>query len=391
MSLREDVRAEALRLLDWWAGHLVDDRGGFYGEVDADDQPVLDASKSIILNTRLLWFFSAMAGWSGDARALTLAKRAADYIRTHFHDAEQGGLYWLLDAAGQPEDTRKQAYAQGFAVYAFAEYHYATGDPAALVFARDLQALIEAKYWDVERGGYIEALDRQWDPPADQRLSDKDLDAPKTMNTHLHVLEAYTRLHGVAPTDGTRTALRRILSLFLERFAGTDGHLRLFFDMAWNDLSRSVSYGHDIEASWLIWEAAEALGDEVSLMRARPIVLALAETARREGMNAAGAFSYEKGHDGHLDPDGEWWEQAEALVGFINAWQMTGEANWLEAAEQVWAYTKAQYGGGGTSEWTWYAASAPKDRIYKAGQKAGMWKCPYHNGRAMIELDHRLA
>jgi mannobiose 2-epimerase len=387
MKLREDARAEGMRLLDWWAAHLVDARGGFYGEIDANDQPVLDAPKSVILNTRLLWFFSAMAKWSGDARAAGLARRAADYIRTYFYDAEQGGLYWLLRADGQTKDTRKQAYAQAFAVYAFAEYHEATGDGDALAFARNLQALIEAKYWDSERGGYIEALDRAWNPPADQRLSDKDLDAPKTMNTHLHVLEAYSRLHGVAPREDTRAALHRILTLFLDRFADSDGHLRLFFDMAWNDLTRSISYGHDIEASWLIWEAAEGLGDQALLERARPIVLALAETARREGMSEDGAFSYEKSFDGHTDPDGEWWEQAEALVGFVNAWQMTGEANWLEAAAKVWAYTKTQYGAGGATEWTWYASSAPKERIYKAGQ----WKCPYHNGRAMIELDHRYA
>jgi mannobiose 2-epimerase len=341
-----------------------------------------DAPKSIILNTRLLWFFSAKAG----PRALPLAKRAADYIFEYFHDPEQGGLYWLLEADGQPVDTRKQAYAQAFAVYAFAEYHHATGDAAALAFARDLQALIEAKYWDVVWGGYIEALDRNWNSPADQRLSDKDIDAPKTMNTHLHVLEAYSRLHAVAPTDETEVALHRILTAFLDRFTAPDGHLRLFFDMDWNDLTRSVSYGHDIEASWLIWEAAEALGDEALLARARPIVLALAETTRREGLSPVGALAYEKGHDGHLDSDGEWWQQAEALVGFVNAWQMTGEAGWLKAAERVWAYTKAQYGAAGDSDWTWYAASAPRAKIYKAG----MWKCPYHNGRAMIELDRRL-
>ncbi|MFT4074561.1 MAG: AGE family epimerase/isomerase [Asticcacaulis sp.] len=386
MSLREEARAEGLRLLDWWARHLVDDRGGFYGEVDGDDRPVPAASKSIILNTRLLWFFSAMAGWSGDVRAAGLAQRAADYIHAHFYDSEQGGLYWLLTADGRPEDTRKQAYAQAFAVYAFAEYHHATGDAAALAFACDLQALIEARYWDVAHGGYIEALDRNWTPPADQRLSDKDLDAPKTMNTHLHVLEAYGRLHMVAPTDETEAALRRILTVFLDRFAGPDGHLRLFFDMAWRDLTRSVSYGHDIEASWLIWEAAEALGDKALLARARPVVLALAETARREGMNAAGALAYEKGFDGHLDPDGEWWEQAEALVGFVNAWQMTGEDGWRAAAETIWDYTRAQYGVGSKTEWTWYATSARRAKIYKAGQ----WKCPYHNGRAMIELHRRL-
>jgi mannobiose 2-epimerase len=387
MSLREEVHAEGLRLLDWWADHLVDGvGGGFHGEVDADDRPVAGAPKSIILNTRLLWFFSAMVAWCDDARALTLAHRAADYIRAHFHDATQGGLYWCLDADGHPTDAKKQAYAQAFTVYAFAEYYHATGNAAALTFAQGLQALIEVKYWDVERGGYIEALTCDWQPLADLRLSEKDIDAPKTMNTHLHVLEAYSRLHIVAPSEGTRAALHRILTVFLERFAAPDGHLRLFFDMGWHDLTRSVSYGHDIEASWLIWEAAEALGDEALLTRARPVVLALAETARREGLSPDGAMRYEKGHDGHLDADGEWWEQAEALVGFANAAQMTGDAGWLGSAQIVWAYTKAQYDASGASEWTWYATSAARGKIYKAG----MWKCPYHNGRAMIELDRRL-
>jgi mannobiose 2-epimerase len=386
MSLRADARAEGLRLLDWWAGHLVDEaRGGFLGEIDADDQPVPEAPKGVILNTRLLWFFSAMADWSGDVRALDLAHRAAGYIRERFLDGEQGGLYWLLDAEGQPLDSKKQAYAQAFAVYALAEYYHATQDTAARVFACELQALIEARFWDGARGGYIEALSRDWQALSDLRLSDKDQSAPKTMNTHLHVLEAYTRLHAVAASGDTEAALRRVLSVMLERFTGSDGHLRLFFDMDWTDRTASVSYGHDIEASWLIWEAAEALGDEALLTRARPVVLALAESAR-EGLSAEGALAYETSHDGHLDRDGEWWGQAEALIGFVNAWQMTGDAGWLETADRVWAYTKAQYGAGGANEWTWYAANAGRDKIYKAG----LWKCPYHNGRAMIELDRCL-
>ena len=392
MSLRTDARTEAMRLLDWWAGHLVDEaRGGFLGEVDADDQPVPDAPKGVILNTRLLWFFSAMADWSGDVRALNLAHRAAGYIRQRFLDGEHGGLYWLLDAEGQPLDSKKQAYAQAFAVYAFAEYYHATQDAAALAFARDLQALIEARFWDEAQGGYIEALSRDWQALSDLRLSDKDQSAPKTMNTHLHVLEAYTRLHAVAPSGDTQAALQRVLTVMLERFAGEDGHLRLFFDMNWTDRTVSVSYGHDIEASWLLWEAAEALGDEALRTQARPVVLALAESARHEGLSAEGALAYEKSHDGHLDRDGEWWGQAEALVGFVNAWQMTGDAVWLETADKVWAYTQAHYGAGGANEWTWYAASVGREKIYKAGQyKAGIWKCPYHNGRAMIELDRRL-
>ncbi|ESQ94012.1 AGE family epimerase/isomerase [Asticcacaulis benevestitus] len=387
MSLRDDARAEGLRLLDWWANHLIDEaRGGFLGEIDADDQPVPEAPKGVILNTRLLWFFSAMADWSGDVRALDLAHRAAAYIRERFLDGEHGGLYWLLDAAGQPLDSKKQAYSQAFAIYAFAEYYHATRDAAALAFARDLQALTEARFWDEAQGGYIEALSRDWLPLSDQRLSEKDVAAPKTMNTHLHVLEAYTRLHAVASCGGTEACLRRVLSVMLERFTGRDGHLRLFFDMDWTDRTTRVSYGHDIEASWLIWEAAEVLGDETLRTQVRPVVLALAESARREGLNAEGALAYETSHDGHLDRDGEWWGQAEALIGFVNAWQMTDDTTWMEAADKVWLYTKAQYGAGGANEWTWYAASAEREKIYKAG----IWKCPYHNGRAMIELDRRL-
>ena len=387
MSLRTDARAEGLRLLDWWVGHLVDEaHGGFLGEIDADDQPVPEAPKGVILNTRLLWFFSAMAGWSDDVRALNLAHRAVAYIREHFLDGEHGGLYWLLDAEGRPLDNKKQAYAQAFAIYALAEYYHVTQDTEALAFACDLQVLIERRFRDEAQGGYIEALSRDWRPLSDPRLSDKDQSAPKTMNTHLHVLEAYTRLHAVAASGDTKAALRRVLSVMLERFTGSDGHLRLFFDMDWSDRTTSVSYGHDIEASWLIWKAAEVLGDEGLLTQARLVVLALAESARREGLSAEGALAYEKSHDGHLDGDGEWWGQAEALIGFVNAWQMTGDTTWLETADKVWAYTTAHYGAGGTNEWTWYAASAPRDKIYKAG----LWKCPYHNGRAMIELDRRL-
>ena len=392
MSLRADARAEGLRLLDWWADHLVDEaRGGFLGEIDADDQPVPDAPKGVILNTRLLWFFSAMADWLGDARALNLAHRAAGYIRERFLDGEQGGLYWLLDAEGQSLDDKKQAYAQAFAIYALAEYYHATQDETALAFASELQALIERRFWDKAQGGYIEALSRDWQPLFDPRLSDKDIAVPKTMNTHLHVLEAYTRLHVVAASEDTEAALRRVLTVMLERFAGSDGHLRLFFEMDWTDRTTSVSYGHDIEASWLIWEAAEVLGDAILRTQARPVVLALAESARREGLSTDGALAYETSHDGQIDRDGEWWGQAEALIGFVNAWQMTGDTAWLETADKVWAHTKAQYGAGGTNEWTWYAASAGREKIYKAEQyKAGMWKCPYHNGRAMIELDRRL-
>ncbi|HEX7800388.1 MAG TPA: AGE family epimerase/isomerase, partial [Asticcacaulis sp.] len=215
-TLRLEARAEADAILRWWRVHAPDPGGGFYGEIDASGRPVAEAPRAAILNARLLWFFSA----SGEA---ALARRAADYLNAHLFDREQGGVYWSVDAAGAPLDTKKQTYAQAFALYGFAEYYAATGDAAALAAARGLRDLIETRFRDAERGGYIEALTRDGAPLADPRLSDKDMDAPKTMNTHLHVLEAYTRLHQVAPDAATQAALRGAAQVFLDRFVGPEG------------------------------------------------------------------------------------------------------------------------------------------------------------------------
>ena len=383
--LRDEVRVEAARIFAWWARHMPDKAyGGFHGEIDAHDRPVADAAKSVILNTRLLWFFSAMAIHLKSAEALALAHRAAGYIRDHFLDRDHGGVVWRLDSRGRVLDGRKQAYAQAFALYGFSEYFAATGDAAALMTARDLQGLIESRFRDPGHGGYVEALGRDWSASGDQRLSDRDVDAPKTMNSHLHILEAYSRLHAVAPDTSSRLCLAGIIGVFVARFA-TGRHLRLFRAMDWSDRTLSVSYGHDIEASWLIWEAAQALGDAETTARVRPVVLALARATLDEGFNAMGGLSYECRFDGAIDPDGEWWGQAEGLVGFVNAWQMTGEAAFLTAAERLWSTIKAQYRDG-DHEWTWYARDAHHPPMYRAGA----WKCPYHNGRAMLELEKRL-
>jgi mannobiose 2-epimerase len=386
-DLRREAKAEARHILAWWRTHMPDAAGGFHGEVDADGRPVPDAPRSVILYTRMLWFFSAMATYLESDEALVLAHRAAAYIRMHFVDPDHGGLYWRLDCRGQVIDAKKQGYAQAFGVYAFAEYVRATGDQGALGLARQLQRDIEEHFRDSRHDGYVEALSAYWRDPGDQRLSDKDADCPKSMNTHLHLLEAYTLLHSVAPDEVSRAALYRTLDIFAKRFAGgADGHLRLFFDMDWTDRTAAVSYGHDIEASWLMWEAAGTLHDRDVTARVRPLVLGLAQAALKDGMNGRGGLAYERGFDGHFDPDGEWWGQAEGMIGFVNAWQITGERGYLDAAAGLWEYLKAQYKAGSGGEWTWYGADAGRPPVGLAGQ----WKCPYHNGRAMIELDRRL-
>lgn len=378
-TLRQEARAEADAILRWWSENAPDPSGGFYGEIDASGQPVPGAPKAAILNARMLWFFAAAGG-------TTLAQRAADYLKAHLFDKEHGGVFWTVDAQGRTRDTKKQAYAQAFALYGFAEYYAATGDETALATARAMRDLIETRFWDAERGGYIEALTRDWAAVNDPRLSDKDMDAPKTMNTHLHVLEAYTRLHQVAPDAATRAALRRAMEVFIDRFMGSDGHLRLFFDMDWTDRTEAISYGHDIEASWLLWEAAETLDDPALIARARPHVLALARATLEQGVLDHGGIAYERGFDGRLDPDGEWWGQAEGLVGFVNAFQMTGDDAFAMAALRLWERLKTSYGAARDSEWTWYARDAKRP----PQAFLSLWKCPYHNGRAMLELVKRL-
>ncbi|EGF91564.1 mannose-6-phosphate isomerase [Asticcacaulis biprosthecium C19] len=386
-NLRIEARREAETLMRWWADRAPDEvNGGFHGEIDAAGQPVAEAPKSIILNTRLLWFFSATAVYLGSDEARALAERAYAYLRDHFLDPDHGGVYWLLDTKGQVIDAKKQGYAQAFAVYALAEYYGATGEPGALTLARHLQRDIEDRFWDPQYRGYVEALSAYWHPIDDPRLSDKDADSPKTMNTHLHILEAYANLHRVAPDDASHHALRRALTIFADRFADDGRHLKLFFGMDWSNHSQAVSYGHDIEAAWLMWEGAEVLSDATLATRIRTLTIGLSRATLEEGFSAKGGLSYEKSFDGHLDPDGEWWGQAEGLVGFVNAWQMTGDEDFLDAAGRLWRYLKDQYGAARGSEWTWYSADAARPPVYAAG----MWKCPYHNGRAMIELDRRL-
>jgi mannobiose 2-epimerase len=391
-TLRREARAEAERLLHWWGANIADDADGFHGEIGSDDKPVPAAPRSAILYTRLLWFFSAMGAHLKSDEALVLARRAADYLSNRFIDPDHGGLYWMLDARGQVIDARKHAYVQAFGVYAFAEHARVTNDKDSLKLARDLQREIEERFWDHQRGGYIEAMSAFWHEPGDQRLSDKDADCPKTMNTHLHILEAYTGLHRAAPTERTHAALHRALGVFIDRFVDPQsGQLRLFYTMDWSDQTHAVSFGHDIEASWLIWEAALVLNDREMQARVKPLSLALAMATLAEGRNAHGGLSYERkfpdadGRD-HLDPAGEWWGQAEGLVGLVNAWQLNGDPLYLDAAEQLWAHLKAQFGAGQGHEWTWYARNSGHQPMVKAGQ----WKCPYHNGRAMIELDQRL-
>ncbi|MBU2884730.1 AGE family epimerase/isomerase [Gilvimarinus agarilyticus] len=374
-------------ILSFWQEKMVDEtRGGFYGRIDGQGQLHVDADKAIILNTRILWTFSAAYRQTNDAAHLAIADRAYDYLTSYFFDTEQGGVYWSLDCEGQVTEDKKQVYAQAFAIYALSEYHQVSPQRDALKLAQGLFQLLEQHSYDASRNGYYEAFDREWGVIDDVRLSEKDMNATKTMNTHLHILEAYTNLYRVWKDDQLGQRLKNLIELMSSTFISASDHFNLFFDDDWTLLSDEISYGHDIEGSWLLAEAAEVLGDDVLTEQTNLLALKMADAAM-EGLDSDGGLMNEASPHGLTDTDKHWWPQAEALVGLVNAWQVSGKDSYLEQANQIWTFTKANIIDP-SGEWFW-RVKRQGERV-ESEDKAGPWKCPYHNGRAMLELINRL-
>lgn len=377
-------------ILRFWLDKMVDqEHGGFYGRIDGHEHLHADAEKGAILNARILWAFSAAYRVLGDKTYLEAASRAKHYIIDYFIDPEYGGVYWSLDCNGKPLDTKKQFYAIGFAIYGMSEYARATGDAEALKVAIDLYRCIEEHALDHEYNGYIEAMTRDWQPIADMRLSELDANYPKSQNTHLHIIEPYTNLYRVWKSDELKASLHNLIDIFTDRILNPETHhLDLFFDMDWKRGAGALeSYGHDIECSWLIHEAALVLGDAEVLKKMEPIVEMVAK-ASEKGLNADGSMVHEANLDtGYVDSDLHWWVQAEAVVGFFNIYQYFGDESALQKAQHCWTYIKENLIDNENGEWHW---SRRKDGTLNLDDdKAGFWKCPYHNSRMCLEIIER--
>lgn len=385
--LRDEAAAELDHILAWWLANMTDrERGGFYGRRDGYGRLDSQADKGAVLNARILWTFSAAARATGEPAYRTAADRAFDYLSTHFWDTEHGGIFWSLDPLGQPSNTKKQVYAQAFALYAFAEYGRLANCKQSLQLAEELFLLLESRTLDPVYNGYFEAFTRDWRRLDDGRLSDKDANEAKTQNTHLHLLEAYTLLYRVAPSAAVGRALHNLILLFLDRFIDpASGHIGLFFAENWQLKSNTISFGHDIEASWLLSDAARALNEPALTARLLPVVEQMADAILREAVLPDGSVANERhGPNGPLDSGRVWWVQAEALAGFLYAARQTGREDFRHAAFGVWQFIRDRQKDRVDGEWHWLigADDAPDRRE----DKAGFWKCPYHNGRAMIGL-----
>lgn len=377
-------------LLPFWSTKMVDKvNGGFYGRIDNDNKVYPDAEKGGILNARILWTYSSAYRIFKDTSYLRLATRAKDYILAHFIDKQFGGAYRSVNSKGEPEDIRKQTYTMSFFIYGLAEYSRATGDKETLKVAKDIFEDLEKYVLDKESNGYFEVFARDWTRSHDMLIGEKTVNDQKTMNTSLHLMEAYTNLYRVWPDKRMADRLKNMVELFLDKILDKKtSHLICFLDKNWNKTSTIDSYGHDIEASWLLCEAATLLGDPALLARVKEVSIKIANAAA-EGIQPDGSVIDEKNYaTGMLRTERSWWPQVEAVVGYMNAYELTGNEKYLDYSINNWNYIKTHFvdnkNGG------WFSSVSEKGVVNK-GDKGGFWICPYHNGRMCMEIIERIS
>lgn len=372
-------------ILPFWLNKMQDmNNGGFYGCIDGNNTLHQNANKGAILNSRILWTFSAAYRLLKNPEYKKTAERAFEYMKEFFIDKTYGGIYWELDYKGYPVSRKKQTYVQGFALYGFSEFYRATGNIESLELSKELFYLIE-KFKDHQYGGYNEAFSEDWNPIDDVRLSIKDANEKKTMNTHLHVLESYTNLGRIWDNEQLKNATRQLIKVFTDRILNQESnHLNLFFNERWDVKSSVISYGHDIEASWLLIEAAEVLGDINLVESIKSLSLKIVD-AIIDGIETDGSLIYEK--DGvHKDKDRHWWVQAEAVVGLMHAYNNSGDIKYKLLAQKTWNYIQNHIIDNEYGEWFWSMSS--DNSINRKDDKAGFWKCPYHNSRMCLMMEY---
>lgn len=386
--LRSEVSAELTNdILPFWIHNMEDPSGGWYGRMDGSGRIVPCAPKGAILNSRILWTFSSAYRLLGSEGCLKGAERAFREIADKFYDKDFGGVFWSIDSSGRPLETKKQFYAIAFAIYGLSEFYMASGSKPALDLAAKLFESIETHSRDYSKGGYLEAASRDWSPIGDMRLSDKDRNDAKTMNTHLHILEGYTALYRVRPSDGLKACLLGLIDIFLDRIIRPDGHLGLFFDEDWKSQSDVFSYGHDIEASWLLCEAAKVLEDKSVIDRVEEASSALASAAIDGWSQGEGMKNEYDPESGHEDADRDWWVQAETVVGCWNRFRISGDVKWAERSLDTWRFIRSSLVCP-AGEWYWSLRADGTPDLTE--DRAGFWKCPYHNGRMCMELIERI-
>jgi len=377
-------------ILPFWIKHVVNAPGGtFHGSLTNDLTLDANAERGALLTTRILWTYSAAYREYRDASYLAIAEHAYADLLARFHDKQHGGFYWSIAANGTVLRDRKQIYGQAFAIYALSEYHAASGLREPLDLAVVTFRHIEKHAREAKHGGYLEAFGRDWSPIADMRLSVVDQNDPKSQNTLLHIMEAYTNLLRLWPDAGLRHALTELVETMLTRVVNSvTSHLGLFFANDWTVTSDKISYGHDIEAAWLLTDAAVVLANPALIARIQPLAVKIADVTLAEGTDTDGGIYNQGSPAGITDANKEWWPQAEAVVGFLNAYQISRNERYLSAALHTWNFIETRLIDRKNGEW--FRGVTRDGRLLEQELKVSFWKCPYHNGRMGLEAVRRL-
>ncbi|WP_026728051.1 AGE family epimerase/isomerase [Flavobacterium denitrificans] len=388
-KLKSELETELDSILEYWSKNTVDNQNdGFIGQIDFNEHEITNSEKGSVLNARILWTFSASYKITKNESHKKLAERAFEFLSEHFYDKQFEGLFWSINSDKTPKDTKNQIYALAFAIYGLSEYYAISKNEKALEIAINLYSKIQDYSYDPINKGYLEAFTRDWKPIEDLRLSEKDANEKKTMNTHLHIIEAYANLYKVWKDKTLQNIMIELLETIEKHFINTEtGHLHLFFDENWIEKPDVISFGHDIEAAWLLQQCAEISEDETLIANYKKYAIQIAE-ATKKGIDSDGGLWYE------FDPEKKelirekhWWPQAEAMIGFYNAYQLTKKEEYLDIVYKIWKFTQKHIIDHENGEWFW---GVYEDYSIMKKDKAGFWKCPYHNGRACLELINRI-
>ena len=392
LLFKEEVLTEHEQILKFWENYTIDEEnGGFIGQIDSDMTKHSDADKGVILNARITWSFSAAYKYTNKTEYLKLATRAYNYLIDKFYDHENNGVYFMVDYKGNPTVDRNQVIAVAFVTYAFSEYYIATKNEEALDYALKLFDSLETYALDKEFNGYFDAFTKEWEKLDDMRMYPSDANATKTMNANFHIMVAYANIYRAYKDDKVKSALKNLIEVLLDKVIDTKrGSLNLFFETNWDIVPSNDNYGLDIEASWLIWDAVQVLGDKKLTEQIEPIVLKIVEHCLKYGYDKDGGMMNEgNDKDGVVNTYKSWWVQAESVIAFFNAYQMTEENKYLANSLLSWDFIKKyvidyKYG-------EWFGTVAKDDHEPNLEEsKIGPWKCPYHNSRMGLQIAERI-
>lgn len=385
--LNTEVKEHLVKdIIPFWQSMKDEEYGGFYGYLGFDLKLDKKAVKGCILNSRILWFFSNAYLLLKEESLLESARHAFCFLKEHATDKENGGIYWSLNYKGEPEDTTKHTYNQAFAIYALSSYYDASKDKEALDLAYSLYQLVETKCKDDY--GYLEAFSCDFMPADNDKLSENGVMAEKTMNTLLHVFEAYTELYRITKDENVAKQIRFMLDIVADKVYNPKlGRQEVFFDKTWNTLIDLNSYGHDIETAWLVDRGLEILDDSVYTEKLSPITRTITENIYNRAYKDHSLLN--EAENGVVDTTRIWWVQAEAVVGFLNGYMKPEhQKKYLEAAEDIWEYIKTYLiDKRNGSEWFW---ALDENHNPKEAPIVEPWKCPYHNGRMCFEVIRRM-